>query len=54
MDTSDAGRLGAAARNDALSPEQRSEAARRAVKARWNKFYRENPTKRKKKAKAGK
>jgi hypothetical protein len=33
----DLARMGAAARNAKLTPEQRSEAARRAVQARWRK-----------------
>jgi len=37
MTTSEAGRIGAKKRNDSLTPEQRSAAARKAVKARWAK-----------------
>jgi hypothetical protein len=37
MTTSEAGRLGARKLNESLTPEQRREAARKAVKARWAK-----------------
>jgi hypothetical protein len=35
MDTKDAGRIGSKRRSAKMTPEQRSEAARKAVLARW-------------------
>jgi hypothetical protein len=39
--------LGGRARASRLSPEDRSEAARKAAYAKWNKFYQKFPEKRK-------
>jgi hypothetical protein len=45
VDVTAAGRLGGAARAANLSEEQRQEASRQAVKARWEKYYRDHPDK---------
>jgi len=37
MDTKDAGKLGGQKRAEKMTPEQRSEAAKKAVTARWKK-----------------
>ena len=41
----DAGKLGGAARAAKLKPRERVMIARRANKARWDKYYREHPEK---------
>jgi len=41
----DAGKLGGAARAAKLKPRERVMIARRANKARWEKYYREHPEK---------
>ena len=51
MDISEVARMGAAARHAAMSDEQRSEAARKAARAKWSKFYRDNPEKKRRKRK---
>ena len=43
LTVADAGKLGGAARAANLTPKQRVAAARRANRARWNKYYREHP-----------
>ena len=54
MDITEVARMGAAARHASMSDEQRSDAARKAARAKWKRFYEANPEKRQKKAKAGK
>jgi hypothetical protein len=41
--------LGGRARASRLSPEDRSEAARKAANAKWEKYYKMNPEKKKRK-----
>ena len=43
MDTADAGKLGGAARAKTLSARRRTQIAKTANKARWDKYYLENP-----------
>jgi len=45
----DLARLGGQARASKLSPEARSESARKAALVKWERFYRDNPEKRKSK-----
>jgi len=43
LTVADAGKLGGTARAANLTPKQRTLAARRANRARWDKYYREHP-----------
>lgn len=54
IDMTALGRNGGAARAKALTAGQRKEAARDAAKAKWKKFYRENPDKKRKKKRVAK
>ncbi|MGA3079711.1 MAG: hypothetical protein ABSG56_39305 [Bryobacteraceae bacterium] len=47
VDVDKLSRAGGLARAAALSPEQRKEAATKAVQARWDRYYAEHPEKRK-------
>jgi hypothetical protein len=47
VDVDKLSRAGGLARAAALSPEKRKEAARKAVQARWDRYYAEHPEKRK-------
>ena len=47
VDVDKLSRAGGLARAAALSPEKRQEAARKAVQARWDRYYAEHPEKRK-------
>jgi len=47
IDTAEIGRKGGEARARNLTPKQRSQAARQAVQARWDRYYAEHPEKRK-------
>jgi hypothetical protein len=47
VDVDKLSRAGGLARAAALSPEARTEAARKAVQARWDRYYAEHPEKRK-------
>ena len=40
--------LGGKARAASLTPEQRSKSARKAIRARWKKYYEEHPEKKRK------
>jgi len=47
VDVTEMGRKGGHARAAALSPEQRKAAARKAIEARWEAYYKAHPEKRK-------
>jgi hypothetical protein len=47
IDVTELGRAGGHARAAAMTDAQRSEAARQAVQARWDRYYAEHPEKRK-------
>jgi hypothetical protein len=47
VDVTELGRKGGRARAAALSPDQRKEAARKAIKARWDAYYKAHPEKKK-------
>jgi hypothetical protein len=51
LSASDLGRLGAAARMAALPPRRRVQIARQANKARWDKYYKDHPEKKRPKRK---
>lgn len=47
VDVTENGRKGGRARAAALSPDERKEAARKAIKARWDAYYKAHPEKKK-------
>ena len=54
MDITEFAKMGAAARHASMSKEERTAAARKAAYAKWAKFYRDNPGKKRRKRKARK
>jgi hypothetical protein len=51
VDVTEMGKLGGKATAASRTPEERVAAARKAIKARWDKYYRDHPEKRKAKKK---
>jgi hypothetical protein len=47
LDVTELGRAGGRARAANMTPEERREASRKAVQARWERYYKEHPEKRK-------
>ena len=47
VDVTELGRKGGRARAEALSPEERRASARKAIQARWDRYYAEHPEKKK-------